>query len=176
MPGFIIGSTDARGPSPTVETARSHRWRIEIYGTYLPESPDVVFYAHSCTRPSIEIDPIKMHHRQNEINLPGKYRYGTITLKFYEKITADADSTAEYFHRWWSKVVTTASAHTINPTAYRTRVAIYLTDGAGKTIHWYKLHNAWPAKVEGSELDYSVSEIATITVTIVFDWADEQRR
>lgn len=174
MPGFVIGDTQQTGPSPVVETARSHRWRVEVTAP-IPGINDVTLYAYSVTRPVPEIDQVKMHHRQNEINLPGKYRYNTCSIKFYEKIDPETKKapTAEIIHKWWAAHTTNYMLHSVNIWSFRRTVRIFLEDGQGNTVHKYKLINAWPSKVEGSELDYSSSEIATIMVTLVCDFVDE---
>lgn len=173
MPGFAIGSTKD-GPSPVMETARSHRWNIVING--LDNSREIAFYAASMTRPIFEFDVIKMHHRQNEINLPGKYRYGVATLKFYEKITEGGRAeTAEYFNEWKSEVVANYLLHSINIKTFRKEVQAILEDGQGRSIYSYIMTHAWPSKVEPSELDYSSSNISMTTATLVFDGVKEMQ-
>ena len=82
MPGFNING-DGKGPSSLVEVVRTHRWRLEFL--QIQGLRDIQQYALSCQRPSMEIDTIVMHNGQTRINLPGKYKWNPINVKFYYK-------------------------------------------------------------------------------------------
>lgn len=174
MPGFNInGQGAATNPQPWVETARAHRWEVII--DHAQWGNEVAAYAYSVGRPSLEFDKIIMHHRQNEIVLPGKYRWGSIDLKIYERFdNGGQDMGASILREWWSKVVANAAAHSLNlPADLKKNVRIRLLDGHGSAVWTYALSGAFPLKVTGSELDYSNTELATVAVTLVFDAVKE---
>lgn len=173
MPGFSITSQEGIAPSPFVETARSYRWRVEFLtlGTIDPNR-ELNLYAYSVSRPVWECDQIVMYNRQNEIKLPGKYRWGTIDLKFYEKVT-DADkinSVAEVIKKWRENVIFNFRDHSIRTieNVNRQSMRIILLDGHGRNIWGYKLFMPFPIKIEPSTMDYATSEISSTVVTLAF--------
>lgn len=172
MPGFRINNGGS-GPDPIVEAIRSHRWRFEF--TNIGTLSDVVLYAHTCQIPSVDIEITKIHNRQTEINMPGKYKWNPINVKFYEVAWGPTSGTALDIFKYWSSganAVVNFSSNTVNKD-FRTQAAITLEDGEGGGLHTYKLSNVWPSKVEGSELSYTNNELATISVTLVYDSAEE---
>ena len=176
MPGFKINNVESErpGPNPLVEAIRSHRWRFEF--TNIGTLRDVVVYAQSCQVPSVEIDVIEIHNRQTKIHMPGKYKWSPINVKFYA-MSPDGGGPASNLSlfKYWSSganAVVNFSNNTVNKD-FRTQAIVVLEDGLGSDVHTYKLSNVWPSKVEGSELNYTSSELATISVTLVYDSADE---
>lgn len=174
MPGFKIGDTG--GPANSlVEAMRVHRWQFifdQIEGL-----KDVAIYALSTQRPSPQIDQMVMHHKQNQINLPGKHKWNPINVKFYEiQDLPIGDTTTSAIFNYWADDAASAVinfvSNTINPN-FRTNCRIQMEDGAGDFAHEYTLYNAWPTKVEPVELNYSSSDLATVQVTLVYDACDE---
>ena len=53
--------------------------------------------------------------------------------------------------------------------SYRREVVIALLDDAGRPVLCWRLHGAWPAKWELSELDSSKNEVAIETVELAYD-------
>ena len=194
MPGFNIPlnakcvDTDAFkesgtyvGPHNTVETARVHRYRLEI----LEPLQSVVLFCEKCTRPTPEIDEIVIHNGQDEIYRPGKQRWSPIEFTFYEKLRGgdpltgigdQTDETAELIYKWWGETMIdlTRSAH--NPVKdYYKQAQLQMLDGVGNPVWTYFIYDCWPQKVSPTDLSYSDSEIATITVTLRFNKAQERR-
>jgi phage tail-like protein len=172
MPGFNING-DGKGPSSLVEVVRTHRWRLEFL--QIQGLRDIQQYALSCQRPSMEIDTIVMHNGQTRINLPGKYKWNPINVKFYEVLTSGGTTALKIFEYWSesARAVVNFNTNTINPEFRSSNTNISLEDGAGNWQHLYVLQNAWPSKVAPADLTYSSSDIATIQVTLTYDSALE---
>ena len=178
MPGFNINNAANAGgrrlPSATVETFRAQRWRVEFMD--VRQLDDIILYAQSCQRPGVEIDTIIIHNRQNMIRLPGKYKWNPISIKFYETILKSAGTTTlSALFDYWSngrRAVVNYNTNTINQD-FRSNIKIYLDDGEGQEQHIYTLYNAWPSKVEPSELTYTSSDISTVNVIFNYDSASE---
>ena len=173
MPGFAIGNDiDPNGPSPVMEVARSHRWTVFVQD---PNLTGISAYARSVSEPSLEFDKMVMHHRQNEVYIPGKYRWGTINLQVYEWVDGDENKGAELFRYWWSHIVSDTKYNALNPlNSLKRSVKIQLEDGQQNVVYSYNLSGAWPQKVDGSGFDYTSSDLKTKTVTLVFDACREE--
>lgn len=169
MPGFKING-QGDGPSSTVEAARLHRWAVTFTGTSISE--DTMFYAKTINRPVLEIDEIKIHHQQTEIYLPGKHRWGAITVEFYEVLTGAGNNqtSTEIFNYWSESVIDIVNNNVVDlKTIQDTRMTITTQDGLGESIADTVLESVWPTKVEPTELNYAVTELSTTKVTFRFD-------
>jgi len=176
MRGFSINGA-GQGPNANVQPAFSHRWLFEF--GQIGTMKGVALYAASTQRPSAEIDTIKLHLGQTEAYLPGKHRWSTINVKFYELLDGlpDGDTTAMEIFVYWAENVDSAvvllAQGKINPN-FRTSCSVGLLDGLGESKHLYELSNVWSIKIEPSELTYATGEISTIQVTLRYDAAFEK--
>lgn len=117
MPGFNIPtppscSTDALqqdstylGPVSSVETARRHRYLLEVLEPFGTQDSGLLLFLSTCGRPTPEIDQIVIHNGQDEIYRPGKQRWGPVEFTFYEKLTPQdppfTDQAAQFIYDWW---------------------------------------------------------------------------
>lgn len=177
MPGFIITGSESKGPSSKMEAARSHRWEV-TFDTPLPVewSDDLLFYARSISRPICEFDRITMHQRQTEIYLPGKNRpAGQVNLQLYEPVRNEgSNGAASVVRDWWSQWMMNAKKHSLNMPSgsiqgVKRSIRTTLLDGCNTPIWTYIMSGAFPTRVEGSELDYTNSELSTVNVTLSID-------
>lgn len=184
MPGFNIitaeGCNDAgvrnsayNGPDPNVEIARNYRWLLEILSPFGSIRDGILLYAHKCQRPTIEVDEVVIHNSQTEIYRPGKNRWMPIELTFYEKCRGQVDEAAQRIYSWWAETMILIEQVKQNNLSYRKNASLAMLDGAGDTIWQYDLYNCWPIKISPSELDYSDTGLAEITMTLRYDKARE---
>lgn len=175
MPGFLIGGTGATdGPSSTVEAARAHRWEVLLLGVPNDATSEIRSYARSISRPCFEADRITLHHRQNELYLPGKIRAGVCALSVYEHIDSDTNKTASTIRDWWSSWMMEAKKYSLNmdsgnTTGWKRQLHIAELDGCGDQVWGYLLSGVFPLKVEGSPLDYTSTDLSTIDITLSVD-------
>jgi hypothetical protein len=187
MPGFYIpisnechdenyslaGGTTFVGPAHTLETVRTHRYRISIIDTITSE---IQLLAYKCTRPTPEIDKIVIHNAQNEISRPGKHRWKPVEFTFYEILEKDGgySEVAYYMYRWWSrKTLNIDQSLHLPPSEYLKECWIETLDGIGDSVWEYRLQETWPSKISPSNLTYTSSEIADIGVTLEYQLAIE---
>lgn len=170
-----------QGPGFVTETARRHRFRIDLFEPFGPISlgqpgaGDIMLFVEKCTRPTPEIDEITIHNGQDEIYRPGKQRWGPVEFTFYEKVE-ERDEVAERIYDWWGRVMInlTRSGHNL-PTDYYKSGQLQMLDGVGNPVWTYFLYDCWPQKVSPIELSYSDTDIATITVVLRFNKAEERK-
>jgi hypothetical protein len=140
------------------------------------DSYGILLFLEKCTRPTLEVDEITIHNAQDEIYRPGKQRWSPIEFTFYEKADDRVDEVAERIYSWWGQTMIALTRSTHNRvTNYYKSAVLQMLDGVGHPIWSYYLYDCWPQKVSPIELSYSDSDIATITVTLRFNKAEEKR-
>lgn len=190
MPGFRIpyvpppgcpSPLDSTGPSHTTETARKHRYLLEVLEPLGSQDDGVLLFLEKCTRPSPEFDKIMIHSAQDEISRPGKTHWKDVELTFYEKLEGDDDDQenqcARLIYEWWSDSMLdiSTSLHKA-PSDYLKNCTLQMLDGAGNSVWSYNMYDCWPMRITPSDLNYSDSNIATISITLAYARAIETGR
>ncbi len=138
---------------------------------------DILFFAHKFIMPKVEIDRIVMHHKQNEIYLPGKDRVGTAEVSFYRAHVSGGDAVAQQIYAWWAtrtvdyKKSTLVAGKTGGPP--KSTVRIEALDGAGRAVHTYVMYGVWPSATAPDPFDFSDNNVSDITLTLQVDKIDE---
>ena len=89
------------------------------------------------------------------IKMPGLIKSGNVTLK---KGIFKGDNK---FYEWYSKIKMNTIA--------RTAVTINLLDESGASVMSWKLKNAWPTKVTGTDLKSDSNEVAVETIELAHE-------
>lgn len=177
MPGFIITNEESSNNRPmppgTADVARTHRWYVAI-DDIGDSAKHLTVYAHTCSRPVMEQDQIVAHSGKTQINLPGKYRWLPITIRFYEGVENTVVTSNRLFE--WRKKINDYSTHVFKDVASARSATglVSLTDAEGQAMVDYQLLNLWPTKVEYTDLDYATSNLTDVTASLVYDWCDEK--
>ena len=168
MPGFTIqGESPNENKFNKVEIKRKHRWRFTV--GFLKQTEWI--YLSKAARPSFQLEEAVMHHDQEEAYFAGKQKWEELTLEFYD--VQDPDISQRVWE-WVCENVAITSSATVNiPEDYKEPVEIEVTDGSGTAIEKWKLHGAWPKNTNWNELDYSSSELQTVTITLRYDRAEK---
>ncbi len=173
MPGFNIQGTGGE-LNALYEVGRAHRWRVSIIGGAPTIDRDVTLAALSVTRPSPEFEKITIHHKQNEVHLPGKSKWGPMDIVFYELITEQLSAlTAQEIFSYWARQVIDLDNNQLVLGQFKRIINIDQIQGEGAGVTSWQCYGAWPMKVEPSELNYSSSELSTIKVTFSIDAHEE---
>ena len=186
MPGFNIPISDKcgsfgviTGPSNTTETARKHRYVLETLEPFGTKDNGLLLFAYKCTRPSIELDEVAIHNAQDEIFRPGKQHWKPIEFSFYEKLkgaSVQSDHAAELVYQWWAKTMINVETSLHNePSSYLKNAQLDMLDGDGNAVWTYSIYDAWPVKVTPSDLSYTDTDIADISVTLRYAKAREKQ-
>ena len=99
--------------------------------------------------------------RHSSIKIPGLRKFNNITLK-RGVVKSDND-----FYTWLS----TVKFNTVE----RRDLIISLLDENHKPVNVWKIHNAFPVKVEGPQLKASGNEVAVETIEIAYEGLELQR-
>jgi len=189
MPGFLIphdnncGQTaaiSATGPSNVVETAREHRYLLEVLEPLGEQQDGLLLFLQKCTRPQPEFDKIVIHSAQDEIPRPGKNRWKDIDFTFYEKLSGDdaalENQCAKLIYDWWASTMLDINTGLFNPPSeYLKNAQLAMLDGAGEPVWTYHIYDSWPLKVTPSDLAYASTLISTISVTLCYSKAIEKK-
>jgi phage tail-like protein len=107
----------------------------------------------------MEAQPIEYRHGNSKefgtIKMPGIQKTGNVTMK---KGIFKSD---KRFWDWFNKI----KLNTIE----RIPVTISLLDEAGEPVMAWKLTNAWPSKITGTDLKSDSNEVAIETIEIVHE-------
>ena len=107
----------------------------------------------------IEAQAIEYRHGNSPqfstIKMPGIQKSGNVTLK------KGIFSNDNQFFDWYSSI----QSNTIK----RVPITIKLLDEEGRPIMVWKLQNAWPAKISGTDLQSDANEIVIETIELVHE-------
>lgn len=171
------------GPDYQVETARKYRYALDIlepFGTQSNES-GILLFLEKCTRPTPEYEEITIHNGQDEIYRPGKNKWNPIEFTFYEKLSGKpndfTNQAAERIYQWWAETVADIRASRLLAAKdFYKNAELQMLDGVGNSVWTYFLYDCWPQKVTPSDLAYSDTDIATVSVTLRYNKAQEKQK
>jgi len=121
----------------------------------------------------MDIDTVTIHHRQNEVYLPGKHKWLPIRLTLYTKQKDTLKKLGELRKK-------TVDPETMKNKSFQSSavslLSIYALDGKGSKIWVWELNGAWVQKIEHPAFNYENSDLATVDVSVVYDWAREMEQ
>jgi hypothetical protein len=113
-----------------------------------------------------------IHHGQDQINFPGKNKWPSIDISFYQVLGGKND-VAGAIYEWWTRSVVDISKSKIN--LIKRTCELQQLDGSGVGVYIYTIYGCYISKVKPDDLDYSSSAISEITFTLEMDKAIETR-
>ncbi len=190
MPGFNIPSGVSNcgpvpmgdGPRNVIETARAHRYMLQVLEPLGDTYRGLLLFLAKCTRPGVEVDQVAIHSGQDEIHRPGKHHWKEIEFTFYEVLNEGGyvdeggltDNCAKRIWDWWAvSMIDVANSRHRRPEDYLKRAQLDMLDGQGSTVWRYFLYDCWPCKVTPSDLAYRDTDIAQISVSMRYSKAWE---
>lgn len=187
MPGFAVtgqetGANNGQGnvPQATAEFRRKHRWRVQT-GLGLTKGDDWT-YLQKAQRPHFKYDEPVVHHNEEEAWYAGKRHWEPINFTFYDKVGSGAGGAAGSsdisadIQAWLGgtsqfQVGDWANANTSLPSVYKQPITMQMLAGNGVADETWTLLNAWAKEANFNELDYTNTEIQTLTVIVRYDRA-----
>jgi hypothetical protein len=167
---------------------RKFRWMFEV--------PDIVgeginmYPPSAAARPKLTFNDFQVNHLVETITIPGRPIWNPITITVYD-IVYDNSSSKHPIYEWILSLYgkapnfpyqfsggSTGAANAAAGLSYmgthrfkKPYANITMYDGCGTELERWVLENVWPSEVDFGELDYSSSEVSTITMTLKYDRA-----
>jgi hypothetical protein len=137
------------------------------------------YIAQSADRPSYTVgDTAKVEFLDKTFYYPGKVTWNEVKIKFVDGTDADTNMAYKVYNYltttgWVSPVATgRGNLSTVGKNlAAKTDVLIQTLNAKGDIIDQYRLNNAFIKAIEQTNLDYAQDTIATVTLTLRYDWA-----
>lgn len=157
------------------ESTRKHRFLVRLFD---PLSSDLLFFARKIVIPAVEIDRVVMHHKQEEIYLPGKHRYQQCEINFYRAHDTNGDRAARELYDWWANnflsVKTSSLLADPSGSVRKRNGEVQVLDGKGDAAYKYKLYGVWPQKMTPDTFDFSDDNISEISCVFLVDKVKEE--
>lgn len=141
------------------EPKRAFRWILEIDGVD-------AFTAKTASRPSKQMQEIKIDWINVQRWLAGKSEWQTLDIELYDPI---APSQAQKVLEWLKLVHDDATGRMGYASVYKKNFNLKILDGGGLVVEKWKCVGAWPMNVQFGQLDYSSNEALTVKFTIRAD-------
>ena len=122
----------------------------------------------SAARPSIKQNVNEIQFLNTSTFVAGRYTWNNIQLKFRDPIGPSASQALMEWVRLISESVTGRQGYACG---YKRDVELEMLDPTGVVVQKWILKNAWISDVNFDSLDYSQDGVATISATLVMDYA-----
>jgi hypothetical protein len=155
---------------------RKFRWTFHVVRqgrTSVPAS-----FVKVAARPNLNIEETEINFLNAKRFIPGKGTWETITVTYYDVAIqgGNAEEANLGLFNWLADVYDYTGGGTNNPnpdvkqsakrSCYGGTGVLQMYDGCGNGLEQWRLIDCWPQAVNFGDLDYSVSEEATIEITL----------
>lgn len=122
----------------------------------------------SCARPSIEIGKTPIQFFNSETYVAGRYTWTEIQCTFRDPI---APSGSQALMEWIRLCAESVTGRMGYAAGYKRDLELEMCDPTGVCVQKWILKNAWLKGYNGGTLDYGQDGLATVTGSIVYDYA-----
>lgn len=123
-------------------------------------------FVKTAGRPQIEIEETELNFLNGVTWIPGKGRWQTMTVAYYDVATADIAP----LYNWLASVYDFTDPINLHMGSRRTDYTgtgiLKMWDGCGQLIEIWTMRDVWPTNINWGELAYDSSEISTIELTM----------
>lgn len=157
----VVGGAD-------ITFKRKFRFTFEIHGfcnnvkNLVPE-----YFVTVAGRPNLTIDETEINHLNAKTWIPGKASWNTITVTYL-------DVAHDEMRSLWNWLATIydftdpVNLHMGEKRDWDATGLLNMYDGCGTLIEGWEMQHLWPTTIDFGEVDYSTSDIATISLTLRF--------
>jgi hypothetical protein len=136
---------------------------------YVMEIDNIPSYlVKAANRPSIQFEPIKLDHINVYRKLKGKGEWQDLTITLYDPIVPSAAQAVMDWIRLGHESITGRDGYA---DFYKKDITFYLLGPVGDKIEQWTLKGAFIQQANFGELDFSSNEVATIELTLAYDYA-----
>jgi hypothetical protein len=170
----------------TANPKRKFRFKILISGSPHWLGGSEIWYAKTCTAPSVEVTSVEHMFSDHVFNFPGRAKWADVSMMLVDPAggkgatSADPDpNTVENFSRLLehfgynipSDGSSTQSFSTVARNKQSVDVAIQALDDNGDIIETWNLKNAFPISFKYGDFDYAADDLREMEVVWKYDWA-----
>lgn len=123
-------------------------------------------FVKTAGRPQIDIDETEINYLNGVTWVPGKAKWQTMDVTYYDVATADAAP----LYSWLASVYDFTDPINLHMGSRRSDYAatgiLSMWDGCGQLIERWTMKDVWPKNINWGALDYENSEISTIEMTL----------
>ena len=146
-----------------------------------------LWYAKSCTAPSVEVTAVEHMFSDHVFNFPGRAKWGDVEMVLVDPAgggtgpgSDPAPNTVSNFNAVLTAFGYEVPADGILSTEYATisrnkiqdiTLTIRALDDDGNDIETWTLHNAFPTAFKYGDFDYGTDDLREMNVTWKYDWA-----
>ena len=146
------------------EPLRKNRWVLRF-----PSDIGISeWMLQSASRPSIEQKNTEIEFINTSTFVVGRYNWSDINVTFRDVI---APSTSQALMEWIRLCSESVTGRQGYAAGYKRDLELEMLDPTGVAVHKWVLKNCWISTSNFGELQYSDDSLATITATIVMDYA-----
>ena len=146
------------------EPLRKNRWVLRF-----PSDIGISeWMLQSASRPSIEQKNTEIEFLNTSTFVVGRYNWSDINVTFRDVI---APSTSQALMEWIRLCSESVTGRQGYAAGYKRDLELEMLDPTGTAVQKWVLKNCWISTSNFGELQYSDDSLATITATIVMDYA-----
>ena len=136
---------------------------------YVMEIDSIPSYlVKAANRPTIQFDTISLDHINVKRKLQGKADWQDLTITLYDPIVPSAAQKVMDWIRLGHESITGRRGYA---DFYKKDITFYLLGPVGDKIEQWTLKGAFIQQANFGELDFSSNEVATIELTLSYDYA-----
>jgi len=136
---------------------------MEFKGTGIP-----AFMVKTGNRPQLNFEKVTIDHINVKRQLKGKGEWQDLEITLYDPIVPSAAQAVMEWVRLSHESLTGRNGYA---DFYKKSVDIYMLGPVGDKVEQWTLYGAFPTQVNFGDLDASSNEVATVTMTLTYDYA-----
>lgn len=128
----------------------------------------LAFMVKAANRPQINFEKVTLDHINIKRQLKGKGEWQDLEVTLYDPIVPSAAQAVMEWVRLGHESLTGRNGYA---EFYKKQVSIVMLGPVGDKIEEWKLYGAFPTQVNFGDLDAASNEVATVTMTLTYDYA-----
>jgi phage tail-like protein len=145
------------------EPKMKNRFYMQFTGTGIP-----AFMVKTGNRPQLNFEKVTIDHINVKRQLKGKGEWQDLEVTLYDPIVPSAAQAVMEWVRLGHESVTGRDGYA---DFYKKDIDIFMLGPVGDKVEQWKLIGAFPTQVNFGDLDASSNEVATVTMTLTYDYA-----
>jgi predicted GNAT family acetyltransferase len=145
------------------EPKMKNRYYMQFAGTGIP-----AFMVKAGNRPQLNFEKVTIDHINVKRQLKGKGEWQDLEITLYDPIVPSAAQAVMEWVRLSHESITGRDGYA---DFYKKEVEIYMLGPVGDKVELWKLYGAFPTVVNFGDLDAASNDVATVTMTLTYDYA-----